>query len=114
VSQISCPKCNDLAEQGGYAAWQWIVSICFFPIGLLALLAGRQPSTCKNCGYAWKAGIAPPVVIETRQIVAPTSSSAPSPARKDIHAELLKLDELRSKGLLTEAEFSEQKRRLLS
>lgn len=31
----------------------------------------------------------------------------------DLHSELLKLDELRRKGLLTEAEFSEQKQKLL-
>lgn len=115
MAQISCPKCNSLAEQGGYAAWQWAVSICLFPIGMLSLLAGRQPSTCMNCGYAWKSGIAPPVVIETRQYTAP-APQAPQPVApvKDLHAEILKLDELRAKGLLTDAEFDAQKRKLLS
>lgn len=113
MATISCPKCNSQVEQGGYAAWQWAVSICFFPIGLLSLLAGRQPSTCLSCGYAWKPGIAPPVVIETRQFTAPQAPPPAAPA-KDLHAELLKLDELRGKGLLTEAEFDAQKKKLLS
>lgn len=115
MAHISCPKCNALAEQGGYAAWQWIVSICFFPLGLLSLLAGRQPSTCKSCGYAWKPGMAPPVVIETRQFTAPNPyPSSPAAPAKDLHSELLKLDELRSKGLLSEAEFDAQKKKLLA
>lgn len=113
MAQISCPKCNSLTEQGGYASWQWIVSICFFPIGLLSLLAGRQPSSCKNCNYAWRPGMAAPVVIETRHVSAPSSSS-PLPPVRDLHAELLKLDELKSKGLLTQAEFDAQKQKLLS
>lgn len=36
-----------------------------------------------------------------------------SQAPRDLHAELLKLDDLRKRGLLTEAEFETQKRRLL-
>ncbi|MDI9334389.1 MAG: SHOCT domain-containing protein [Cytophagales bacterium] len=31
----------------------------------------------------------------------------------DIHAELLKLDDLKQKGILTESEFSAQKKRIL-
>jgi hypothetical protein len=31
------------------------VAICFFPIGLLALLAGRKPTQCGNCGTLWQA-----------------------------------------------------------
>jgi hypothetical protein len=33
---------------------------------------------------------------------------------RDVYGELLKLDDLRKRGVLTEAEFDEQKRRLLS
>lgn len=35
-------------------------------------------------------------------------------ASKDIHAELLKFDELRQKGIITETEFENQKMKLLS
>jgi len=33
---------------------------------------------------------------------------------KDVYTELLKLDDLRKKGIISEAEFEEQKRKLLS
>ncbi|MGC8828151.1 MAG: hypothetical protein ACP5MG_01180 [Verrucomicrobiia bacterium] len=55
MSQISCPKCNELTKRGGYQWWQYVVSIIFFPIGLLSLLAGRKPTTCQKCGYTWQA-----------------------------------------------------------
>lgn len=35
-------------------------------------------------------------------------------AKKDLHAELIKLDDLRKRGLLSDAEFDMQKRKLLS
>ncbi len=53
MSVISCPSCGGQTARAGFAAWQWIVSICFFPIGLLSLLAGRQPTTCSHCRHAF-------------------------------------------------------------
>ncbi len=53
--QLSCPKCGTLAERAGYPAWVIIVAICFFPVGLLALLAGRKPTMCPKCANAWQA-----------------------------------------------------------
>jgi hypothetical protein len=53
MAQVSCPKCNKLTGQGGFAAWQIAVSICFFPLGLLALLAGRKPAVCASCGHTF-------------------------------------------------------------
>jgi hypothetical protein len=53
MAQVSCPKCGTPTAQGGFPAWTIVVSICFFPIGLLALLAGRNPSRCPNCGNTW-------------------------------------------------------------
>lgn len=53
MSMISCPKCSAPAARGGYPVWVWIVAICFFPIGMLALLAPRMPSTCPKCGHMW-------------------------------------------------------------
>jgi len=52
--QLSCPKCGGLAERGGYPAWVILVAICLFPVGLLALLAGRKPTVCPKCQNAWQ------------------------------------------------------------
>jgi len=54
MAMVSCPKCSKLTTQGGFPAWEIIVSICFFPLGLLALLAGRKPTTCYHCGNIWQ------------------------------------------------------------
>ena len=54
MAVVSCPKCGKMAERGGYAGWQIFVAICFFPIGLLALLAGRNPTTCGACGHTFQ------------------------------------------------------------
>jgi hypothetical protein len=54
MALISCPKCGKMADKGGFYAWQIIVSICFFPIGLLSLLAGRQPTQCPECKHTWQ------------------------------------------------------------
>jgi DNA-directed RNA polymerase subunit RPC12/RpoP len=55
MAQVSCPKCGTLTSQGSWPVWVIVVAICFFPIGLLALLAGRNPAHCPNCGFTWKA-----------------------------------------------------------
>lgn len=55
MAQVSCPKCNTLTRKGGYKAWQIIVAICFFPLGLLALLADKNPTRCYKCGFTWQA-----------------------------------------------------------
>ena len=54
MANISCPKCGELTNKGGYKAWQIIVAVCFFPLGLLALLADRNPTTCQKCGHSWQ------------------------------------------------------------
>jgi len=55
MAVISCPKCNNLTQRAGYPAWVIIVAICLFPPGLLALLAGRKPTTCSHCSFTWNA-----------------------------------------------------------
>jgi hypothetical protein len=55
MAQLSCPKCHVLARRGGIPAWQIIVSICLFPVGLLALLGGRKPTQCPECRFTWQA-----------------------------------------------------------
>ena len=55
MAAISCPKCNTVQVRAGYPVWVIIVCICLFPLGLLALLAGRKPTTCGQCGFTWSA-----------------------------------------------------------
>jgi hypothetical protein len=52
-SMTPCPKCGEPTRRGQFAVWQFILVVCFFPLGLLALLAGRQPSVCSRCGRSW-------------------------------------------------------------
>lgn len=54
MATVSCPKCNTLNVRSGFPVWTIIVSICFFPIGMLALLAGRKPTQCRQCGFIWQ------------------------------------------------------------
>ena len=55
MAQVSCPKCNSLTSRRGFPVWAIVVAICFFPLGLLALLTGRKPTRCSNCGFTWQA-----------------------------------------------------------
>ena len=52
---VSCPECKRLVERSGFQTWQVVCMIAFFPIGLLALLAGRRPTICRHCGFRWSA-----------------------------------------------------------
>lgn len=54
MSQVTCPNCNTLTEEGGFRTWQILVAICLFPIGLFALLAEKEPTQCKKCNHAWQ------------------------------------------------------------
>ena len=51
---VLCPKCGTVTQSGQYAAWQFLVTICFFPLGLLSLLAGRVPAKCRQCEHTWE------------------------------------------------------------
>ncbi len=51
---LSCPRCNALNPKPGFPAWVILVAIFFFPIGLFALLTGRKPAVCHNCGFHWQ------------------------------------------------------------
>jgi len=55
--QLSCPKCGTDTLRGSFATWQIIVSIIFFPVGLLSLAAGRKPNECPKCGYKWESAV---------------------------------------------------------
>lgn len=55
------------------------------------------------------------VVIErTEKIEASVRTKDESEKRPDLYAELIKLDDLRKKGLITDAEYETQKQKLLS
>jgi len=54
MANLSCPKCSELTQSGGYKTWQIVVAICAFPVGLLALLAQKNPTTCHKCGHTWQ------------------------------------------------------------
>jgi hypothetical protein len=54
------------------------------------------------------------VVIENNIQPQPDANRNAAGQRKDIYVELTKLDDLRKKGILSDAEFEAQKRRLLS
>lgn len=54
MSVISCPECKKLTKKGGYQTWQIAVAICFFPIGLVALMAPKNPTKCDSCGFTWQ------------------------------------------------------------
>lgn len=109
ASMLTCPKCGNQAERGGFAAWQWVVSICFFPIGLLSLMAGRKPTVCPSCGFSWQNATAHVVVeqVETQRAVAKPNESS------DVYGEITKLGELKEKGLITQEEFDKKKAALL-
>ncbi len=54
---LACPKCNTSQKRPGYPAWAIVVSVCLFPFGLVALLVGRKPTKCAQCGFTWKASL---------------------------------------------------------
>lgn len=59
-------------------------------------------------------GLVPRADVEVR-VNQPTAAPSPAAApQADLYAELLKLDDLRTRGLLTEAEFEAQKAKLLA
>ena len=54
MAVLSCPECKKMTQKGGYQTWQIVVAICFFPLGLLALLADKKPTVCNSCGHTWQ------------------------------------------------------------
>ena len=54
------------------------------------------------------------VVESTEKIAADIRTKDQSEKAEDVYAELIKLDDLKKKGIITEAEFEMQKKRLLS
>ena len=56
----------------------------------------------------------PDIVIDkTERVTTDVTTRDKTEPKKDVYAELLKLDDLRKRGILTEAEFDAQKKKLL-
>ncbi|HWV39560.1 MAG TPA: DUF2367 domain-containing protein [Vulgatibacter sp.] len=55
MAVVTCPRCSHHTQEAGFPLWAILVAILFYPLGLLALLAGRKPTTCTNRGYTWRA-----------------------------------------------------------
>ena len=116
-------KTDVLREANEFAESQGKVAI---PIGLkeTPLLVGRQFASVeyqfrvvdKSDPEARRTSLVPraDVVIEkTEKITADVTTKDRTEQKKDVYAELIKLDDLRKRGILTEAEFQAQKQKLL-
>lgn len=55
MANLSCPNYSTLTKRGGIKIWVIVVAVLFFPIGLLALFAGRKPTQCNSCNHTWQA-----------------------------------------------------------
>lgn len=53
LENIYCPKCKKITKKNGYHLWQIIISVCFFPIGLIVLDADKKPTVCEHCRHTW-------------------------------------------------------------
>ncbi len=49
MATVVCQNCSKPTQIAGFAAWQIVVSILLFPLGLLALMGGRKPTICMHC-----------------------------------------------------------------
>jgi DNA-directed RNA polymerase subunit RPC12/RpoP len=57
INKSTCPNCNHRNDDGGLQVWQIVISIIFFPIGLLSILV-KKDVHCRNCNYVYKSGVA--------------------------------------------------------
>lgn len=55
MAVVTCPRCSQHTQEAGFLLLEILVAIFFIPLGLLALLAGRKPTTCARSGYTWRA-----------------------------------------------------------
>lgn len=53
MAVVSCPRCGTVNPREGFPVWVYLVAVFFFPFGLLAFLAGRKPTQCRNCGFVF-------------------------------------------------------------
>jgi hypothetical protein len=117
-------KAGVLSDANAFAAAQGKVAIPISahetPVGVMARWAKFDYQfrvVDKNDPEARRTSLLPrpDVVIEkTEKISADFRTKDDSPKTKDVYSELIKLDDLRKKGILTEAEFETQKKKLLT
>jgi Short C-terminal domain len=119
----SAMKADVLREANEFAESQGKVAI---PIGLreTPLLVGRQFASVeyqfrvveKSDPEAKRTSLVPrpDVVIErTEKVTADITTKDRTESKKDVYAELIKLDDLRKRGILSESEFQAQKQKVL-
>lgn len=120
----SALKAGVISDANAFAAGQGKVAIPISahetPIGVMAKWAKFEYQfrvVDKNDPEVRRTSLVPraDVVIEkTEKISADIRTKDESAKSKDVYAELIKLDDLRKRGILTEAEFEAQKKKLLS
>ncbi|MFZ3090638.1 MAG: SHOCT domain-containing protein [Nitrospirota bacterium] len=110
-------QANDFAASKGKIAIP--VAIDSHPVGILGDWAAVEYQfrvVSKDDPEAKRTSLTPrpDIVIEkTSEISADIEIKDQTEKTKDVYTELIKLDDLRKKGIITEAEFETQKRKLL-
>ena len=110
-------EANEFAEKQGKVAIP--VSVRETPVypGHLATVEYQFKVLDKNDPEAKRTGLIPraDVVIEKNEMVsADVRTKDQSNKQPDLYTEITKLDDLRKKGLITDAEFEQQKQKLLN
>jgi hypothetical protein len=111
-------EANEFAESKGKIAVP--VALKEHPVGVLGDWASVEYQfrvVDKNDPEAKRTSLVPraDVVIEkTERIAADVRTKDETEKRPDLYTEIMKLDDLRKKGLITDAEFEAQKQKLLA
>lgn len=99
--KIAIPVALESRGAGGPGQWP-VVEYQF-------MVVAKDDPAAKRTGLTPKADTTIEVISDT-----PTSGISPTaPVKPDTYTELLKLDDLRKRGLLTDSEFDSMKRKLL-
>lgn len=120
----SAMKADVINEANAFAAAQGKVAVPLFltekplvPATRLASVEYQFRIVDKNDPEARRVSLVPRpdvVIDKTERVAVDTNSKNTTEKAKDVHAELLKLDDLRKRGIVTEVEFEVQKRKLLA
>lgn len=82
--------------------------------GTASAVAGRVAAAQESGAAQAKTRMQTEVQTQVADALRAEAASLPQPSVDDLYARLTKLGELRKMGLLTEAEFAQQKARLLA
>jgi hypothetical protein len=114
----SIREANAFAESQGKVAIP--VSAHEHPVGILGDWASFEYQfrvVDKNDSEARRTSLTPRadfVIEKTERLSADIHTKNQSEKSKDVYAELIKLDDLREKGIISDAEFESQKKKLLA